>query len=49
MKGAIKDINKAKEWYMKAAAHGDKDAQKDLDKLNGIMSTEEEEEEEEEN
>ena len=32
--GVTKDVNKAKEWYIKAAAQGDKDAQQALDKLN---------------
>ena len=31
---SAKDLNKAKEWYTKGAAQGDKDAQRELDKLN---------------
>ena len=31
--GVTKDLNKAKEWYIKAAAHGDEDAQEKLDEL----------------
>ena len=31
--GVTKDLTKAKQWYMKAAAQGDEDAQKELDKL----------------
>ena len=34
-KGEVtKDLNKAKEWYTKAAAQGDEDAQDHLDALN---------------
>ena len=43
-----KDLNKAKEWYKKAAAEGHEDAQKELDKLNGVVVEEDEDEEEEE-
>ena len=32
--GVTKDLIKAKEWYAKAAAQGDKQAQAALDKLN---------------
>jgi len=32
--GVIKNLIKAKEWYMKAAAQGDMEAQEALDKLN---------------
>jgi len=32
--GVTKDMNKAKEWCAKAAAHGDPDSQSKLDKLN---------------
>ena len=32
--GMTKDLNKAKEWYTKAAAQGDTDAQQALDVLN---------------
>ena len=31
---SAKDLNNAKEWYTKGAAQGDKDAQRELDKLN---------------
>ena len=32
--GVAKDQNKAREWYIKSAAQGEKDAQIRLDKLN---------------
>ena len=32
--GVTKNLNKAKEWYTKAAAQGDKAAQTNLDELN---------------
>ena len=32
--GATKDLVKAREWYTKAAAQGNTDAQIDLDELN---------------
>ena len=32
--GATKDLVKAREWYTKAAAHGDTNAQTSLDELN---------------
>ena len=32
--GVTKDVNTAREWYTKAAAQGDADAQSALDSLN---------------
>ena len=32
--GVTIDLNKAREWYTKAAAHGDTNAQTSLDELN---------------
>ena len=32
--GVTKDLNQAREWYTKAAAQGDAEAQAELDRLN---------------
>ena len=47
--GVTKDLNKAREWYTKAVAQGDAEAQNCLDRLNGLPynSSDEEDNDEE--
>ena len=42
--GVTKDLNKAKEWYTKAAAQGHKKAQTHLDRLNAPPAAESDDE-----
>ena len=37
--GVIKNLNQAREWYTKAAAQGDAEAQTQLDSLNATNSS----------